>query len=173
MRYADDFVIVARYIGPRMTDWIEEQIEGRLGLRINREKTRTIPDLRADGAKLDFLGFSLKYAHDQYGRAGKKYLSLGPSAAACRRQREKVRAMIGPRQSHVPLPELIENLNRRQRGWGNYFRLGYHREAFRSMNAYVGEKLTRHLKRRSQRQWRPHGDKSTYQHLNHMGLINL
>ena len=32
VRYADDFVIVARYIGPRMTTWIEERIEERLGL---------------------------------------------------------------------------------------------------------------------------------------------
>lgn len=75
VRYADDFVIVARYIGPRLTDWIEGKIEGRLGLEINREKTRTIPNLKADGEKLDFLGYSLKYAYDQYGRAGKKYLT--------------------------------------------------------------------------------------------------
>lgn len=173
VRYADDFVIVARHIGPRITDWIEEQIEERLGLRINREKTRTIPDLRADGEKLDFPGFSLKYAHDQYGREGKKYLSLEPSAAACQRQREKVRTMIGPRQSHVPLPDLIGSLNMRLRGWGNYFRLGYHREAFRDMNAYVGLRLTRHLNRRSQRQWKARGDQSAYHHLNQMGLINL
>lgn len=173
MRYADDFVIVARYIGPRLTDWIEEKIEGRLGLEINREKTRTIPNLKADGEKLDFLGYSLKYAYDQYGRAGKKYLSLEPSAAAQKRQREKVKALLGPRQSHTPLPDLIESLNRRLRGWGNYFKLGYHREACREMNSYVRYRFAKHLKRRSQRQWKARGEMSAYEHLNKMGLIIL
>ena len=81
--------------------------------------------------------------------------------------------MISPRQSHVPLPELIESLNRRLRGWGNYFRQGYHREAFRDMNSYVRKKLTKHLHRRSQRNWRARGDQSAYQHLNQMNLIIL
>lgn len=173
VRYADDFVIVARYIGPRMTTWIEERIEERLGLEINREKTRTIPDLKADGEKLDFLGYSIKYAHDQYGRKGKKYLSLEPSAASRKRQREKVRDFLGPQQSHTPLPVLIGNLNRRLRGWGNYFKLGYHREACREMNSYVRYRLTKHLKRRSQRHWKARGEMSAYEHLNKMGLIIL
>ncbi|MFA5203487.1 MAG: group II intron maturase-specific domain-containing protein [Lentisphaeria bacterium] len=34
------------------------------------------------------------------------------------------------------------------RGWGQYFSLGYPRKAFRDLNRYVQERLTRHLKRR-------------------------
>jgi hypothetical protein len=42
VRYADDFVVMARYIDHRIIGFIEEKIEGRLGLVINREKTRVV-----------------------------------------------------------------------------------------------------------------------------------
>lgn len=112
VRYADDFVILSRYVGKRIESWVEEKIERRLGLKINRDKTRVIHDLRADGEKLDFLGFSVKYAHDLYGRKGRKYQCTEPSAKACGRMREKVRQTLHSKQSHTPLPELIERLNR-------------------------------------------------------------
>ena len=121
MRYADDFVVLARHVGGRITEWIEERIEGRLGLQINREKTRVISDLRAEGANLNFLGYSLKYAPDQHGRQGPKYLRLEPSAKAMQRQREKVRGTITRKQCHTPLPVLIDRLNAQLRGWANTF----------------------------------------------------
>jgi hypothetical protein len=39
IRYADDFVIMARYIGPVMQLWVVQRLEADLGLRVNREKT--------------------------------------------------------------------------------------------------------------------------------------
>ena len=45
VRYADDFVVLARYQTPRLRGWIEEKIEKWLGLEINRDKTRVV-DLR-------------------------------------------------------------------------------------------------------------------------------
>jgi len=173
VRYADDFVVLARYMTGRIEEWIEERIEGRLGLRINREKTRIIRDLSEDGANLNFLGYSLKYAPDQYGRKDRKYLRMEPSAKAMQRRREKVRGTITPKQSHTPLPELIERLNAQLRGWANYFKLGQPRKAFRDLNAYVRSKLTWHLQRRSQRSWTPPAGQSAYAHLNRMGLIQL
>lgn len=173
VRYADDFVILARYVGERIENWVEEKIEGRLGLTINRQKTRVIDALRADGEKLDFLGYSLRYAHDLHGRKGRKYLCIEPSAKAQKRMREKVRQTLDSKQSHTPLPELIERLNRQLGGWANYFGYGYPRKAFRGLNRYVREKLTWHLQRRSQRPWQPSGDQSANAYLNRMGLIYL
>jgi RNA-directed DNA polymerase len=173
VRYADDFVVLARHVSGRITEWIEERIEGRLGLQINREKTRIISDLRAEGANLTFLGYGLKYAADQHGRQGRQYLRVEPSAKAMKRQREKVRGTVHPKQCHTPLPELIGRLNAQLRGWANYFRLGYPRQAFRDLNAYVRAKLTWHLQRRSQRSWRPPAGSSANAHLNRMGLIQL
>lgn len=173
VRYADDFVIIARYVGDRIERWVEEKIEARLGLRINREKTRVINDLRADGERLDFLGFSLRHAHDQHGRKGRKYLCTEPSAKAQGRMREKVRQTLHSRQSHTPLPELISRLNRQIAGWANYFEHGYPRQAYRDLNSYVREKLARHLQRRSQRAWRPPASQSVNAYVNRMGLIQL
>src|SRR6266545_6758490 len=42
VRYADDFVILARSVGSRLTAWVERTVEDWLGLRINRTKTRVI-----------------------------------------------------------------------------------------------------------------------------------
>jgi RNA-directed DNA polymerase len=173
VRYADDFVILARYMGERIEHWVEEKIERRLGLKINRDKTRVIVTLKADGEKLDFLGYSLRYAVDQHGRQGRKYLRTEPSAKAQGRMREKVRGMLDSKQSHTPLPELIERLNASLRGWANYFEHGHPRQAFRDLNSYVRTKLTWHLQRRSQRSWKPPGGQSAYAHLNRMGLIQL
>src|SRR5262249_35019560 len=42
IRYADDFVVMARYISPQLRQWIEGKLEGWLGLQINRDKTRIV-----------------------------------------------------------------------------------------------------------------------------------
>lgn len=173
VRYADDFVILARHVGGRIEAWVEEKIERRLGLSINREKTRVIRDLRADGEKLDFLGYSMKHAHDLHGRKGRKYLCIEPSAQARKRMRENVRQVLHSRQGFTPLPDLIERLNIRLQGWANYFRHGYPRKAKRDLNSYVRKKLAWHLQRRSQRGWSPAGDESAYAYFERMGLIQL
>ena len=61
VRYADDFVVLAKYQGPRLRGWIEEKIEQWLKLEINRDKTRVV-DLREEQASLDFLGRHLPLA---------------------------------------------------------------------------------------------------------------
>jgi RNA-directed DNA polymerase len=63
VRYADDFVVLARYQGSPLTEWIESKLEGWLGLEINREKTRVVR-LNEEGASLDFLGFTFRYYDD-------------------------------------------------------------------------------------------------------------
>jgi RNA-directed DNA polymerase len=171
VRYADDFVVMARYISPRLRGWIEGKLEGWLGLQLNREKTRTL-DLRTPGQGLDFLGYTFRQDRDQYGRS-QRYWHLGPSRKAMARERETLRGLTGPQQCHTPLPELIERLNRHLRGWSNYFGLGYPRQAFRQLNHFVRYRLGRHLQRRSQRGWRVREGVSLYAHLQHLGLEAL
>jgi RNA-directed DNA polymerase len=55
VRYADDLVVVARFISPQLEGWIEGKLEGWLGLKLNRDKTRLV-DLRQPDPSLDFLG---------------------------------------------------------------------------------------------------------------------
>lgn len=42
VRYADDFVILARYVGDRITGFVEQTLQGRFDLTINAAKTRTV-----------------------------------------------------------------------------------------------------------------------------------
>ena len=171
VRYADDFVVMARRISPKLRDWIEGKLEGWLGLQINREKTRSM-NLYDAGQSLDFLGYTFRWDLDLYGRR-QRYWNLVPSRKAMDREREALRELIGPHQSHTPIPELIERVNRQMRGWSNYFGLGHPKMAFRRINDFVGYRMTRHLQRRSQRGWRPREGVSLHAHLRKLGLKAL
>ena len=172
VRYADDFVVLARYISPQLRGWIEGKLEEWLGLQINREKTRVL-DLQEAGQSLDFLGYTFRYDRDQYGRGNRRYLTLQPSRKAMAREREALRQLINRHQSHTPLPELIGRVNRNLRGWSHYFKLGYPRRAFRALSHFVRYRLGKHLQRRSQRGWRARKGVSLYAHLEHLGLRAL
>jgi RNA-directed DNA polymerase len=149
VRYADDFVILARYMGTGITDWVNAIVEDWMGLTINRDKTRTVK-LGEAGARLDFPGYTFRYGRDKSGR-DKRFWNRVPSAKACAREREAVRGIINAQQSFVPMPILIGQLNRHRRGGAAYFGNGRSRPALRAMNWYLYQRVVKHLKRRSQR----------------------
>jgi RNA-directed DNA polymerase len=172
VRYADDFVILARYQGTRIRDWVEAIVEDWMGLEINRDKTRIVT-LRQPGASLDFLGFTFRFEKDKFGRP-QRFLNRVPSAKACARERERLRRMTGPERCFVPVPQLITEINQQVRGWANYFGKGRSRPAFRSLNWFLQQRVVRHLKRRSQRPYRPPAGVTWYKHLyKHLGLVQL
>ena len=171
VRYADDFVILARFIGTRITNFVEQTLQGRFDLTINAAKTRTVK-LRDPGAGLDFLGYTFRYDRDLRGGPW-RYLNLCPSSKALQRERDKLKEMTGPKQCFKPIPVLIDEINRHLRGWSNYFGKGYPRAAFRHVNRYAQERLTRHLKRRSQRPYRSAEGVTWYAQLARLGLESL
>lgn len=171
VRYADDFVILARHVGGRIEQFVEQTLHGRFDLKINADKTRTVR-LNQPGASLDFLGYTFRYDRDLQGRPH-RYLNLCPSDRSMQRERDKLRAMTGPDRCFVPIPALIGQINEHLGGWSNYFGLGYPRKAFRQINRFVQERLERHLKRRSQRPYRPAADATWYAHLLKLGLNPL
>jgi RNA-directed DNA polymerase len=68
---------------------------------------------------------------------------------------------------------LVGELNRHLQGWSNYYGYGYPRKAFREINSYVRSRLAVHLRRRSQRPFRPPKGRTIYEHLKQMGLVYL
>ena len=68
---------------------------------------------------------------------------------------------------------MITDLNRHLKGWANYFSYGYPRKAYRDMNRYVQKRMQIHLRRRSQRAYRPPEGISLYSHLHKLGLVYL
>jgi RNA-directed DNA polymerase len=171
VRYADDFVVLARQIEPKLIGFIEGKLESRLGLEINRNKTRVV-DLRQEGESLDFLGFTFRYDRSLYGHK-RRYLNVVPSKRAVLREQQKLRDMTGPQHCFVAIPVLVQQINEQLRGWGNYFRFGYPRAAFKKINTHVFERLMRHLRRRSQRPFRPPEGCTYYQQLQKLGLVYL
>jgi RNA-directed DNA polymerase len=171
IRYADDFVILARYQGQRLADWVEERVESWLDLRLNREKTRIV-DLREVGSSLDFLGFTFRFANDLYGR-GRRYVRVCPSEKSLARERERLRELTSPCLNYKSLEQVVGGLNRHLEGWANYFRFGHPRVAFRKVNWFVNCRMYRHLAHRSQRKYRPAAGMSVYAHLQQKGLVRL
>jgi RNA-directed DNA polymerase len=164
VRYADDFVIMAKGFGDRITKWVEETVEGWLGLTINREKTRVIALVPRGDARLDFLGYTFRYEWGYTNRT-RRFLTVIPSVKAIAREREKLRKLTDSKHSFVPLPALVRAINRQLQGWANYFDFGYPRLAYRAVNAHVLSRLKLHLQRRSQRACRPPAGMTYYQFL--------
>lgn len=171
VRYADDMVILAREWTGELTGWIESRLEGKFGLEINREKTRVV-EVKPGGGSLDFLGYTFRWDRDRQGRPH-QYLNVMPSAKAVAQEREKLRELTAVSQSHTPLPELVDRLNRQLRGWANYFSYGYPRGAWWEIDWFVRGRLIGHLGRRSQRPYRPPKGVGWYEHIQSFGLVLL
>ena len=172
VRYADDLVILTRKWTPELTAWVESNLEGKFGLEINREKTRVV-EVKPSGGSLDFLGYTFRWDRDLKGRRGRKYLNVFPSAKSVAREREKLRALTSAEQCHTPLPEWVDRLNRQRKGWANYYDYGYPRQAWWEIGWFVRGRLIQHLRRRSQRPYRPGREESWYEHIQSLGLVLL
>ena len=172
VRYADDFVVLARHQSDRLDGWIEAKLELWMGLEINREKTQVV-NLREVGQTLDFLGFTFRFDRSLYKNWKKRYLNVFVSEKSVAREREKLRKLTARRRSCMPIPRMISDVNRQLTGWGNYFNYGYPRKAFRKVNSFLELRLMAHLKRRSQRPFRIPKGRTVHKHLKCLGLVNL
>ncbi len=168
IRYADDFVILAKRIDQPLIAWVESQLEGRFRLTINRSKTRTV-DLKQPSASVDFLGYTFRFDRDLFGRGG-RYLNVFPSKRSLARFRDRVRELTASCRGLVPVADLVRDISRYLVGWGRYFAQGYPRRIFNRADSFVLQRLTRHLQRRSQRPSRPPDGKSFPAHLQTLGL---
>jgi RNA-directed DNA polymerase len=168
VRYADDLVVLARYQGERLISFIEDKLEGWLGLEINREKTQIVK-LQAEGASLNFLGYTFRYDRDRFGR-GHRYLNVLPAKQSIKRERAKLHELTNHRRCYVPLPLLIDQLNRHLRGWQAYFGYGYSSQARKQIRKALLDRLKQHVNRRSQRRFKKPKDVSYYAYFQRFGL---
>ena len=171
VRYADDMVILAKCLDHDLKQFVERKLEGWLGLEIHREKTR---EVRMGGAKqsFDFLGLTFRYDRDLKGRPW-RYLNVGPSQKTLKRERARLREMTSSHMCYKPIPELVKEINQHLLAWKPYYCFGYPREAFRGINRYVRERMVIHLRRRSQRPFKPPPEVTFYEQLTRFGLIAL
>ena len=170
VRYADDFVVMARFIDHRIIGFIEEKIERRLGLVINREKTRVV-QVSDEDATLDFLGYTFRFSRSHRPGGGPRYWRVEASSKAQKRARDKLRELTSARFCWMPVKAVVDRTNAFLRGWLAYFSKGYPAKARRTLVRFAEERLIRHLRRRSQRPYRPPDGVSFFQHVHDLGLI--
>ena len=154
VRYADDFVILARHISDRIPRWVAHTVEEWLGLTINRKKTRIVKLTPTHHEQLDFLGYTCRYDWDQFGRQT-RYFTLVPSAKAMARMKQELRELMNSQRNFVPIPVLVAQVNRKLAGWRAYFSIGHPQRAHRAITAFAINRMVQHLRHRSQRPCRP------------------
>jgi RNA-directed DNA polymerase len=148
VRFADDFVIMAKVVTNELTEWIEQKIEEWMGLRINREKTKTVY-ARIPGTTLNFLGYSFRY--DKYPKMRWRHFVRMPSKKSMQRARDRIRELTSTRRGCLPIDEVVRQLNWFLIGWSNYYSTGESKPSFHHLNRFVQNRMYQFLRRRSQR----------------------
>ena len=113
-RFADDAILVCRKDGRQALEAFEA-IASRMGLIVNREKTRSTK--LTDG--FEFLGF--QFVKRRSPTSGKSTIYLFPSTTAQRRVRQQIKAFT-KRRAPVSPDAFVQRLNHTVRGWANYYR---------------------------------------------------
>lgn len=172
VRYADDFVILARSWVDGFLQRVEGILEGRMGLTVNREKTKML-DFREPHTTLTFLGYDFRMVRDRLFGTGKRYLTFGPSKKSMKGIREKIHAITHARNGLLTVEKVVGRLNKLTKGWGAFYSVGYPSKAFHAVNGYALRRMARFLNRKSQRRYRLKFADTYYGELNHYGMYWL
>lgn len=139
--YADDFVILSRGKAKEALEWTRGVLE-RLDLTLNEKKT-SIRNARRE--RFDFLGYT--FGPHINPRGGGRYLGYSPSKKSVGRIKQQVGELL-ERRNVAPWKEVCQKLNRKLRGWRQYFRCGSTSQAYRAVDEYVYDRVRNFLRRR-------------------------
>jgi RNA-directed DNA polymerase len=118
-------------------------------LTLNRAKTRV---LDARQAAFTFLGFTVRVVRSR--RTGRTVPLVRPSAPACQRLRDAVKAQTTRAYLTRPTADVITALNRVVRGWAGYFHVQHCGRAFSALRRFVSQRVRISLRRKHrQRSW--------------------
>ena len=169
VRFADDFVLMAKTISETVKEKVRNLME-RMELTINQEKTHIMN--AKDKGGFNFLGFNIRYDWSLHNR-GQKYWNIHPSDKSEKKFRTTISDYLTTSLVR-PMTELVDGLNTKIRGHYNYFNLpkiSYINQDTRSFEHYLGMKLHKYCKRKSQRMCKRYGH-NVYLHLaEHYGLL--
>ena len=149
VRYADDMVILCRNAAEAdaALNLIRQWMEG-VRLKLHPEKTRIV-DIAQPGAHFDFLGYRFKRT------AANKRLIRVPRPKSMRKLREGL-CPITKRCNGHSLEEIIRRINRKLRGWFEYFKHSYP-TVLKGVDGWVRMRLRSILRKRSKRKGRGRG----------------
>ena len=153
VRYADDFVLMAKEIPKECLEYMNWMLD-KMKLKLNEEKSKT---LYACDEAFDFLGHTFRYSNDIFGRPF-KYWNVEPSKKSQKKVRNNIKEYLKSNGHKAP-QVIAKDLNAILRGWINYFTIKgvtYPNKAKRNLRYYLAMKLTRFYKRKSQRKSKLH-----------------
>jgi len=131
VNYADDFVICCRGTAEEAMT-VMRVMMSKLKLTVNETKTRLC---RPPEETFDFLGYTLGRNYDR--RTGQSYIGPRPSRKKIIRLCSEISAMTTRKTNSLEVEMQIGRINRKLRGWSNYFRIGTINPAYRQVNHHV------------------------------------
>ena len=142
VNYADDFVICCRGTAEQAAAAMRDMMQ-RLKLTVNETKTKlcSVPD-----ETFDFLGYTFGRCYSQ--QTGRAYLGTRPAKKKVRQLCESISEQTARRFLLLETEELVGRLNRKLRGWANYFRLGPVSKAYRAVDRHARQRLRQWLCRK-------------------------
>jgi RNA-directed DNA polymerase len=131
VNYADDFVICCRGLAEPAMD-VMRGMMSKLKLTVNETKTRLC---RLPEETFDFLGYTPGRNYDR--RTGASYLGPRPSRKEITRLCNEISELTGRGTTWLEVKVQIGRINRKLRGWSNYFRIGTVSQAYRDIDSHV------------------------------------
>jgi group II intron reverse transcriptase/maturase len=170
VRYADDFILMGKQM-PEVTVDRMVRILDRMGLRLNESKSKK---LNAREEPFEFLGYVIRYDRSIYNKHS-RFWHIKPSGGSMRKIRQNINMEL-KRIGHYRPEQVSKSLNRKLRGWLNYFDIkgvSYMKLPSRKLEWYLRHRMQRFYNRKSQRKSRLYREQA-YEILTlHYGLINV
>ena len=139
VNYADDFVICCRRTGEKAQAAMRSMME-RLKLTVNETKTKLC---RVPEETFDFLGYTFGRCYSP--QTGRAYLGTRPAKSRIRKLCDSISDLTRRHKTLLDTEDVVDRLNRKLRGWANYFKLGLVSKACRAVDRHVTGRLRRWL----------------------------
>ena len=142
VRFADDMVFLCK--SEAQAQWVlrglKEQL-AELGLTLNQEKTK----IQHVKYGFDFLGFTYKEAMST--RQNRLVRVKYPKSKSMQSIRSRIKTALKDTNLGTPLKETIEVINRKLRGWAQYYRIGNSYKAGAELGNYTCRQLRMYWRR--------------------------
>jgi group II intron reverse transcriptase/maturase len=139
VNYADDFVICCKRQAVQAMEEMRWMM-GKLKRKVNEEKTHLCGNPQEE---FDFLGYTFGRCYSP--KTGRAILGTRPSKKSIKRMVASLSEQTDRRHTLLEADEIVGRLNRKRKGWANYFCLGSVSASYRAINAHAEKRLRQWL----------------------------
>jgi len=142
VRFADDMVFLCR--SETQAKWVLKSLKDQLdelGLTLNHEKTK----VRHVKFGFDFLGFTYKEALSK--RKNQKVRVKFPKNKSMQSIRDRIKTALKEIELGTSLKDTIDVINRKLRGWAQYYRIGNSYKAAEKLSNFACKQLRTYWRR--------------------------